>query len=389
MPLPDDLTQDAHIAKPKPSSWTGLVVFCAGTAWDTGWYPEKHISTRIASRFPVLYVDPPTTLTRLLRDGNRRPTGLRIVKPGLAVLSSVTVPGASRGAIRRVSRYLFAASIRRALASLGQSRARALVVANGENLFRVIPADRLILYATDNFVSGAKLFGVSADYLRAQEVAQARDAQQVVVVTEELRSHWARLCHDPILIPNGCDTDRFRNVDAEDWPEDVKLPRPIAGVFGHLSERIDLSLLEATADRHVSLLLVGSRKPSFSLDSLTSRPNVRYLGPKPFESMNRYLKAIDVGLTPYTQSEFNRSSFPMKTIEYLAAGRPAIATSLPAVKWLNCEYIIAKDLAEDFAQATESLLMRGRSQEIASGCRAFAEKHSWNVRAEEFAALLG
>ena len=135
-----------------------------------------------------------------------------------------------------------------------------MIVATGENLFGVIPADRLILYATDNFVSGANLFGVSADYLRAQEVAQARDAQQVVVVTEELRSHWARLCHDPILIPNGCDTDRFRNVDAEDWPEEVQLPRPIAGVFGHLSERIDLSVLEATADRHVSLLLVGSLK---------------------------------------------------------------------------------------------------------------------------------
>ena len=79
----------------------------------------------------------------------------------------------------------------------------------------------------------------------------------------------------------------------------------------------------------------------------------------------------------------------MKTIEYLAAGRPAVVTSLPAVKWLNCEYIIAKDLAEDFAQATELLLLRGRSQETASGCRAFAEKHSWNVRAEAFAALLG
>ncbi|MDA9504730.1 hypothetical protein XI09_08300 [Bradyrhizobium sp. CCBAU 11386] len=263
-----------------------------------------------------------------------------------------------------------------------------MVVATGENLFGVFPADRLILYATDNFVSGAALMGLSADYLRAQEAAQARDAQKVVVVTEELRSHWAGLGHDPVLIPNGCDTERFRDVDAENWPEDVELPRPIAGVFGHLSERIDLSLLEATADRHVSLLLVGSRKPSFSLDSLTSRPNVRYLGPKPFESMNRYLSAIDVGLTPYTQSEFNRSSFPMKTIEYLAAGRPAVATSLPAVKWLNCEYIIAKDTAEDFAQATKSLLMRGRSQEIASGCRAFAEKHSWNVRAEEFGALL-
>jgi teichuronic acid biosynthesis glycosyltransferase TuaH len=169
---------------------------------------------------------------------------------------------------------------------------------------------------------------------------------------------------------------------------DVDLPRPIAGVFGHLSERIDLTFLEATADRGVSLLLVGSRKPSFSLESLTARSNVRYLGPKPFESMTGYLRAIDVGLTPYTQSEFNRASFPMKTIEYLAAGRPAVATSLPAVKWLNSEYITSKDTASDFADATATLLRRGRSEELSRNCREFAQKHSWRVRAEQFAALI-
>lgn len=387
MSLLEGVSRSSADIGPKPSSWAGLVVFCAGTAWDTGWYPEKHIATRIASRFPILYVDPPTTLTSVLRGGKRVP-GLRFVQPGIAVLSPITLPAASRKLMRNASLALVKGWIRRAVAALGQHRAKAFIVTNHENLFGSIPADRSILYATDNFVDGAELMGLSRNYLKAQEAAQARNANTVIVVTEELRARWAKLGHTPLLIPNGCDTERFRDVDAEAWPPDVDLPRPIAGVFGHLSERIDLALLEATADRGVSLLLVGSRKPSFSLESLTARSNVKYLGPKPFESMTGYLRAIEVGLTPYTQSEFNRSSFPMKTIEYLAAGRPAVATSLPAVRWLNSEYITSTDTPSDFADATATLLGRGRSEELVRNCQAFAEKHSWRVRAEEFAALI-
>lgn len=371
-----------------PSDWAGLVIFCAGTAWSTGWYPaEKHIATRLASRFPILYVDPPTTLTRALR--TRKPVPpLRIVQPGIAVLSPLTFPAASWKLMRGASLALTKRSIARAMAALGQHKAKAFVVANHQNLFGAVPADRSILYATDNFVSGAELMGLSKDYLIEQEAGQARSIDTVVVVTEDLKERWARLGHAPVFIPNGCDTERFRNVDDEAWPADVDLRTPIAGVFGHLSERIDLALLEAVVDRGISLLLVGTRQPSFSLESLTRRPNVRYLGAKPFDHMKSYLRAIDVGLTPYTDSEFNRSSFPMKTLEYLAAGRPAVSTALPAVKWLDTEYIASESTPSGFADATERFLRQGRTPELAQGCQAFAEKHGWGVRAKEFAALL-
>jgi teichuronic acid biosynthesis glycosyltransferase TuaH len=387
MSLLEDVSQSTSDIGSTLSSWAGLVVFCAGTSWDTGWYPEKHIATRLASRFPILYVDPPTTLTSVLRGGRRAP-GLRLVQPGIAVLTPITLPAASWKLMRSASLALVKGQIRRAVTALGQQKAKTFIVSNHENLFGSVPAERSILYATDNFVSGAELMGLSRDYLKAQETAQARNADTVVVVTEDLKRHWGKFGHTPVLVPNGCDTERFRDVDTEAWPLDVDLPRPIAGVFGHLSERIDLALLEATADRGVSLLLVGSRKPSFSLESLTAKTNVRYLGPKPFETMARYLRAIDVGLTPYTQSEFNRSSFPMKTIEYLAAGRPAVATSLPAVRWLNSEYITSTDTPSDFADATVRLLKQGRSDTLTRNCRAFAQKHSWGVRAEQFAALI-
>ena len=38
-----------------------LVLFCAGTSWDRGWYPEKHIASRLSQSFRILYVDPPVS----------------------------------------------------------------------------------------------------------------------------------------------------------------------------------------------------------------------------------------------------------------------------------------------------------------------------------------
>ena len=50
--------------------------------------------------------------------------------------------------------------------------------------------------------------------------------------------------------------------------------------------------------------------------------------------MPAYIAAIDIGITPYLDSPFNRASFPLKTLDYLSAGRPAVSTALPAARWL-------------------------------------------------------
>ncbi len=62
-------------------------------------------------------------------------------------------------------------------------------------------------------------------------------------------------------------------------------------------------------------------------------------GREQFEDLPGYLAAMDVGLVPYGATEFNRWSFPMKTLEYLAAGLPVVSTSLPAVRWLDTALI--------------------------------------------------
>ena len=158
----------------------------------------------------------------------------------------------------------------------------------------------------------------------------------------------------------------YADVDNAPLPTGISLTKPVAGVVGQFSPRIDLSLLEAVAGSGLSLLLVGPRLAGWGgdrFDSLVGRSNVAWVGQVPFDRLASYLRLIDVGLTPYADSPFNRASFPLKTLEYLAAGRAVISTPLPAVSELATDLIITAQDAREFAAAALRLAARPRRPE--------------------------
>ena len=174
--------------------------------------------------------------------------------------------------------------------------------------------------------------------------------------------------------------------------DDVDLRGPIAGFVGHLNSRTDLALLEAVADAGTSLLLIGPKDPAFEperFERLARRDNVAYLGPRPFEQLPAYFRLIDVGLVPYGPTEFNLHSFPMKTLEYLAAGRPVVSTSLPAVRWLDTELVTLADTPGQFAAGVAREVGLARDPMLVRSRREFAAQHSWAERAARLAELIG
>lgn len=214
----------------------------------------------------------------------------------------------------------------------------------------------------------------------------------MVAVNEEATRRWEERGQAAAYVPNGCDPGPYRATDEAPDPGDVALPGPIAGFVGHLNSRTDLALLEAVADAGTSLLLIGPKDPAFEPErfaALAARPNVVHLGPRPFETLPSYLRLIDVGLVPYGDTEFNRLSFPLKTLEYLAAGRAVVSTPLPAVRWLETELVTMAATPDAFAASVAAAAAQPRDAAIVGARQAFAERHSWARRAEAFAGLLG
>jgi teichuronic acid biosynthesis glycosyltransferase TuaH len=372
-----------------------LTVVVAGTSWDGVWQSERHLAMQLARRGPVLWVDPQMSLLSPLRDPSSRRAlredRLRPVAPNLLRLTPVTVPGVTRPVLRDVATREARRAVRRAVDRIGLP-VGLVVVASLNDMLDVVPSDASVFYGTDDYVAGARLMGTDPGWLQRGTERQLELADVVVATSQVLADRWSEYRDGIHVLPNGCDFERLSTADRAPIPGDVELTGPIAGFLGHMSERIDVEMLSAVADEGISLLLVGPRQPTFEiarLDELFARPNVQWVGAKRFTELPSYLRLIDVGLTPYSQSAFNRASFPLKTLDYLAGGRPVVASDLPAHHWLDSDQIrIVRDAGE-FAAATAELISAPRTPEVTCECHRVAARNSWEARARKLIELAG
>ncbi|MGC5020483.1 glycosyltransferase [Micromonospora sp. DT47] len=375
-----------------------LIVYLAAGWWDGPAGTDRQMASELTRYGPVLYVDPPVSaLTKLLKPHHAALSNqprLQLHHPRMARLITRVIPGMTRPVLRHLRAPMVSRGVVSAVASLcGEGAPVAAVVSSRvDEAWCALPARRRLLYVTDDLVAGADMLGLPRRRLERAERAAVRGADAVAVVSPGLRQRFARDGISAEIVPNGCAPDVFADVDSVAPPEGVPLERPIAGFLGYINDRIDLALLEAVADTGCSLLIVGAlgdgfQSPRFA--TLTARRNVWWAGPRPYPDMPSFMRLIDVGLTPYADTPFNRASFPLKTLEYLSAGRGVVATSLPATRWLDTDLIAIADEPGAFAERVRRALATPRTETLAAQRRAFAERHSWRRRADRMAELLG
>jgi teichuronic acid biosynthesis glycosyltransferase TuaH len=376
-------------------NWKNLVVLCAANSYNSIKVADQHMAEHLARFFPVLYVDPPISLLTAYRKPERtaalQGSRLRVLDRRLARLIPVVQPFPSRWGMTPLTSILTRRLLRNAICLLGAD-VQAMVSAWARlNVFGACDERVRIYWAQDDFVAAARDWGHDARTTRTGEARRAAEANFVVAanpgVAEKLRLHGCA----PLLIPFGADIQTYEGLDRLAPASEVDLPAPVAGLVGRINDRIEISLLEAVAARGRSLLIVGPRSMAHAPDrwsALLRRPNVRWVGPKGYEELPRYLRVIDVGLVPYGDTPFNRGSFPLKTLEYLAGGRPVVATSLPATCWLATDLITIADEPTAFADAVDHWLDEPRTEAAVKARRDFAKQHSWARRAGEMANLI-
>ncbi|AKU97461.1 Glycosyltransferase [Labilithrix luteola] len=161
--------------------------------------------------------------------------------------------------------------------------------------------------------------------------------------------------------PSSVDVDHFGQARiAMNEPEDQRvIARPRLGFFGVLDERLDIELLQGAAERKPDwqFVMVG---PVVKIDpaTLPRRPNIHYLGPRNYEQLPSYLAGWDVTIMPFARNESTRFISPTKTLEYLAAGKPVVSTSIrDVVRHFAAEQLVRiADSAADFVSEVEGAL---------------------------------
>ena len=289
---------------------------------------------------------------------------------------------------RRVSDRLEARQVRRAARALGledplvwtqDPRAATLVDDLG--------ARRIVYDLTDDWAAFESDSARRAEVQRRIESLGAR--AEVVLACSRPLEERAREWSDRVrYLPNAVDPP----TGSVDVPRDLaSLPRPRIGYVGTLhSARLDVELLARAAELRPdwSVVLIGPDHLELShRERLLRLPNVHHLGVRPHAQVRAYLEGLDVCLLPHRVDEFTRSLDPLKLYEYLAAGRPIVATPVGNSPDLE-EHVTVAGTAEELVASAASAMAED-SPERQAARRAAVADETWEARAADIETALG
>jgi UDP-galactopyranose mutase len=193
--------------------------------------------------------------------------------------------------------------------------------------------------------------------------------------------------------PSSVDVGHFRAArrPLAEPADQVGIPRPRIGFFGVIDERLDTGLVDGVAASRPDwqLVLIG---PTVKIDpsELPRRPNIHYLGAKPYKELPRYLAHWDVAILPFARNESTRFISPTKTPEYLAAGCPVVSTSIRDVVRPYGEQRLVRvaDEVSDFVRETQAAFGDRRSARWRKAVDASLATMSWDRTWSRMAALV-
>lgn len=185
------------------------------------------------------------------------------------------------------------------------------------------------------------------------------------------------------FIGQGCDLELYNDKDNKlKVPDDIaNIKKPIIGYIGALTTiRLDIDILIYIAEQRPdwSLVLIGPKYQGFGSSRLDELKNVYFLGTKKPESLPSYLKGIDVTLNPQILNEITDLNYPLKLDEYLAMGKPVVATNTSFMRFYFKEYSYLADTKEEYVSQIERALSED-SPELISKRIEYAGEHSWEA----------
>lgn len=194
--------------------------------------------------------------------------------------------------------------------------------------------------------------------------------------------------------PNAVDGKLFeasRNKRLEIPSDLAKIKKPILGYTGAIDYRPDYILLSKLADIHKdkSFVFIGPFTDKEPLESdLQSKQNVYFLGSRKIEELPAYLRFFDCLLIPFKCNVLTSSIYPLKVNEYLASGKPIVATSFSEdIRSFSDVVYVSKD-HEEFISNVDLALVENSPVMEENRVRV-SNQNTWEMRVKQFWQLLG
>jgi len=332
-------------------------------------------------------------------------------------IARAIVSGPGTPASWRRAQYL-AAALRRALASRDPNPPADIVLTRDLGVASLLlhwPRTRRppVVYESHGYapvVSGllpellstaSRISSRKARRLARRERHVWRHAEGYVTITTALaRDLQERIgsLRDVHVVPDGARVDPARTFD---WTGPSALP--VVTYAGHLYpwKGVDMLLDALALTPGLRARIVGGHAAEPDLGRLQTRARdlaiadrVEFTGFQPPGTVARHLHAADALVLPNRATTMSaRYTSPLKLFEYLAAGRPIVASDLPALREIlrdneNARLVPPDDpraLADALRAVTQDPALAVR---LARGAFETAAEYSWTRRAERLETVL-
>ncbi|MFH1646589.1 MAG: glycosyltransferase family 4 protein [Chloroflexota bacterium] len=206
------------------------------------------------------------------------------------------------------------------------------------------------------------------------------------------------------LLPLGVDTDIFRTME-----EDAALRKqwglgegPVVEFIGTLFDFSGLDefirrfpeVLKRVPEARLLIVGDGPQRPRLEKEIAAAGLGGRVVitGFKPFEAMPRYINLAAVCINTFRITDATRDIFPTKVVQYLACGRPVVATPLPGMQAIvdgegqGVVYAGAEDMVARVADLLESAEKR---RELGRAAMEYARQtHGYDRIVKELETVL-
>jgi glycosyltransferase involved in cell wall biosynthesis len=361
--------------------------------WHWQWQLRHHVMTRLARYFSVVWMSPAEDWRCSLQ---ARTWFTRRAETPMAGNGFVVHTPSPLLPLLYSPRWLAALTFRRRL-----ENARQLLVRKG--------CKRIVLYlwrpefaaAIDFIPFDLSCYHIDDEYsfspvdipISDVEERLLRNVDQVFIHSPALLEKKGRINPHTSFAPNGVDFELYSRPISE--PRDLAgVPHPRIGYSGHIKKQLDWPLLLELTARHLGWFFVFVGAPNAHpeivahIDQLSRRTNVRFLGGKSAHELAAYPQHFDVCIMPYVQDSYTKYIYPLKLHEYLASGRPVVASPIASLQQFR-EVILLPDTTDRWSAAiAESLAPAANTAELRELRQKLARQHDWNILVRQIAVTM-
>ncbi len=375
-------------------------IFFGLQAWDISiGSTAKNIALEISKKHNVLYINPPLTRSEWLfkRKDERIKERLDVLAKRRAPIEQINdhlwvlTPRCIAESINKIRPHWFyrifnrlndlrlSSEIRKAAIFLGFDE---LIIFDDNSMLsgfylKEILKPRLFIYLLRDNVIAVDYHKLHGTLMQEEIVAKA---DLVFCNSEYFAEYCKKFNRHTYMIGQGCDISLYSDREnIKPIAYELKdITHPIIGYTGSLTSlRLDINLIYEFASQSPQwqFVFVGPEDNAFKASDLHKLTNIHFLGLKPVDRLPEFIKGFDVAINPQAINIITNWNYPLKIDEYLALGKPVVATRTVFMSYFNGFVYLAQGTNEYIEQIDRALSEDTTNRHDAR--IAYASEHTW------------